>query len=307
MVSQFASSPERMIDEDPFFILYDSRSGSTFLANELSKRFQVVITPETNFITDTLENFGFITFETEAQLDSLAVTITSDRKFADLKISYPVLRELIGQHAPLTLADAVRLILNYYREQLVPNHFRYGIKNGKYVHDYREILRMFPSAKFIGLIRDGRAVFHSKKRAIASRNGRPMANDPKIAAKRWVKTTTLLRELELDHRGVLILNYETLIRETERTMVEIAEFLDVKPAPQSDMPRTYEIADRYRPELHSNVNKAPLADRITAWQTSLTPSEIGDFESVARDCLVHEGYQPQYPARSPLNWKKWFV
>ena len=41
-----------------------------------------------------------------------------------------------------------------------------------------------------------------------------MANDPKIAAKRWVKTTTLLRELELDHRGVLILNYETLIRET---------------------------------------------------------------------------------------------
>ena len=40
-------------------------------------------------------------------------------------------------------------------------------------------------------------------------------------------------------------------------MAEIAEFLDVKPTQQSDMPRTYEIADRYRPELHSNVNKAP--------------------------------------------------
>ena len=300
-------SAERMIEEDPFFILYDSRSGSTFLANELSKRFQVVITPETNFITDTLENFGFITFETEAQLDSLAVTITSDRKFADLKISYPVLRALLGEHAPLTLADAVRLILNHYREQLVPNHFRYGIKNGKYVHDYREILRMFPSAKFIGLIRDGRAVFHSKKRAITSRNGQTMAKDPKIAAKRWVKTTMLLRELELDHRGVLIVNYETLIRETERTMSEIAEFLDVKPTEKSDQPRTYEIAERYQPELHRNVNKAPLADRITAWQTSLTPYEIGEFESVARDCLVHEGYQPQNPARSPLNWKKWFV
>jgi hypothetical protein len=185
--------------------------------------------------------------------------------------------------------------------------YYYGIKNGKYVHTYHEILRLFPTAKFIGLVRDGRAVFHSQKQAIASASGRPMARDPKIAARRWVRITKLLRELELDYHGVLILNYETLIKDTDATMARVGAFLDVDRTGVADKPRDYEIAERYRPELHSNVNRAPLTNRISAWRTKLSPAEIAEFEAVARDCLIDEGYELEGPTRPALGWKKWFT
>ncbi len=37
--------------DDPFFMFYDARSGSTFLTNLLIKNANIAIPPETNFVS----------------------------------------------------------------------------------------------------------------------------------------------------------------------------------------------------------------------------------------------------------------
>ena len=306
MVVQLVKHMAQVKPENPFFILYASRSGSTFLANELTKRFKVLVTPEFDFITHALGQYGHVSFESEAQLDSLADTISSDPKFSDLNISHSTLRAMLGQLAPLTLSDAVRAILDHYRRACGVDGYYCGIKKGSYVYHYRDLLRLFPSAKFIGLIRDGRAVFHSQKHAIGSGGGgKPMAQDVKKAARRWVRLTRLMRELELDHPEVRIINYEVLIQHTSRTMSEIGEFLGVEPSDGDERLRQYEVPARYGDDLHRNIGKNPLAERISAWRKSLAANEIAQFEAVAGDCLVQEGYELVNANGSGSPWSRW--
>ena len=168
--------------EDPFFLVYDSRSGSTFLANELTKRFEVAIPPETNFLTFILKQFGHASFETDMQMVSLTETIMSDPKFSDLKIGRDDLEELLLHHAPMSSSAVVRAILDLFRRRRGLDGHRYGIKKGSYLSHYQDLLRLFPKTKFVGLMRDGRAVFNSKKQSTYSGSGRPMEIDARRAA-----------------------------------------------------------------------------------------------------------------------------
>jgi hypothetical protein len=277
--------------EDPFFLLYDSRSGSTFLANELAKRFEVAIPPETNFVTYLLTQFGHACFETRKQMGSLAKTISSDPKFSDLKIGRGELEALLCEHPRLDPSDVVRLVLDRFREHKSLQGHRYGLKKGSYIFHYRDLLRMFPKAKFIALIRDGRAVFNSKKTSIYSATGEPMEVNVRKAAREWTRITNLMRELEVDHPEVLIVRYETLIHDVDGTIDAVGSFLEAEPARSNRGDNAYEIADRYDYGLHRNVGKAPEAERISAWREGLSAAEIATYESVAGDCLAREGYE----------------
>jgi hypothetical protein len=163
-----------------------------------------------------------------------------------------------------------------------------GVKKGSYVYYLNSIRQLFPSARFLCLIRDGRAVFHSKKNSRYSVTGRPFTTDPRDAAKVWKERMNLMRQLERLGARCHMVHYENLIADTDHSLDEIGEFLGLVRA--EDSRATYAIGERYEGGLHQNIHRPPLTERIDYWRQGLSAEEIGAFEAIAGAELEREGY-----------------
>ena len=279
----------KLID-DPFFLVYDSRSGSTFLANMLVKSVGVALPPESNFITAIFDNYFRQSVENSHDLEKIIKVIYSDRKFADWKIEETEIKQYIGDRYPLSIRDFILTVCTIYKNKNFPNSNIFGLKKGVYLTRHREMKQMFPQSQYIGIVRDGRAVFNSKKNSIYSVTGKPFETSPTEAAREWCKIINILEEAEQKYLGeVLKVKYEDTIERPEETVAILKDFLDIKNSSERINRKKYVIAQRYG-ELHKNVGKKPMRSRITAWQESLSAEEIYAFESVAYKHLLAEGY-----------------
>ena len=126
-------------------------------------------------------------------------------------------------------------------------------------------------------------MFSSQKNSIYSRTGRPFQTNPYRAAKAWCKMVDLLKEIKREYpQESLVIYYENLIRNREKTMELVCDFLDVS---KNSSGQGYVIPKRYG-ELHKNVGKEPIQSKITAWQQLLSKKEVKAFESVAHKKLL---------------------
>lgn len=274
---------------DPFFLVYDSRSGSTFLANLLVKFVGAAIPPETNFITALLSKYEKETIDNDADLKQTIDIIYQDNKFSDWKLDRAELENYIDRSFPLTIRDLILQVCTLYKQNNYPNSQFFGLKKGVYLTKYREMKQLFPQAKFVSIVRDGRAVFNSKKHSIYSVTGKPFETDPKRAAKEWCRMYGFLQQVVQKYPTETIdIQYEKMIEDPDSIIAELREFFDISEVKEFG-DKSYEISERYG-NLHKNVKKEPLEKRITAWQETLSAEEIYAFESVAYKELLSAGY-----------------
>lgn len=292
---------------DPFFLVYDSRSGSTFLANLLVKFVGAAIPPETNFITALLSKYEKKTIDNNADLKQTIDIIYEDNKFSDWKLDRAELENYLDRSYPLTIRDLILEVCTLYKQNNYPNSQFFGLKKGVYLTKYRQMKQLFPQAKFVGIIRDGRAVFNSKKHSIYSVTGKPFETDPERAAKEWCKMYAFLQEvLQKYPTEIINIQYEKMIEDPDSVIAELREFFNISEDKEFG-DNSYVISERYG-NLHKNVKKEPLEKRITAWQETLSAEEIFAFESVAYKQLLLAGYStvnPKYLLKSRLLNKAW--
>jgi hypothetical protein len=183
-----------------------------------------------------------------------------------------------------------------YCDREFPGCTVWGLKKGDYIHYGNKLAEHFPKARFIHLVRDGRAVFSSKKKALHSSLGRPLEASAIRAAERWNRFSSSFETLLGANRASVIeVSYEKLITDSRETLERIFGFLGV----ESDVSLT---ADSFRPldptyvtdrsrHLHPNVGKSPQSERIDAWKKELSPKEILAYEMVAGENLARKGYK----------------
>lgn len=275
----------------PFFVFYAARSGSTFLANELMSRSSVTLFPETNFAPTLISLLSRSSITHDAQLKQVSKILQQDSKFTDWNLPKEVVLEALKNKMPLTAADAIRVICQQYLRQQGAMPSRFGFKKGSYLRHFESLKNTFPTAQFVGLIRDGRAVYNSQRKSLYSRTKQPFERCPTRCGKAWKEATKLIREVERRYpNSTLIVKYEELVQETEAVIKEVLRFLEVRYESSSQTRKlTYNIATRYG-QLHENVERPPLAHRIAAWRDELAPDEVRQFETVAKKQLVSEGY-----------------
>lgn len=273
----------------PFFLFFVSRSGSTFLANELMRRARVVLLPEANFVPPLIEAARK---QTITSASGVLEVLQADTKFSDWQLDFDEIRRVIDEKVPLTAAEAIGAICGEYAKCVDSETLRFGFKKGSYVNHFRNLKATFPDAKFIGLIRDGRAVFNSQRQAIYWKTGKPFETDAAKCATLWQDTVQLLREIEKRHReSTLIVHYENLVRDTDKVMDTVLQFLELEAREYKDVDVTcYDIPARYK-NIHGNIGRPPLEERISAWRDSLCGGAIGDFEKIAFKTLEAEGYE----------------
>jgi hypothetical protein len=140
------------------------RSGTTLVQLILHAHPRIAIPPETRFVDQVFrrrEKFGDL--EVRANRRRLAKAIVDRRrtKLHDLRLDREELvRRIIA--APPTVGSAVGTVFQMYAERF--DKPRWGDKRPEYIANVEMILRLFPDAQIVHVVRDGRDCVASLKR-----------------------------------------------------------------------------------------------------------------------------------------------
>jgi Sulfotransferase family len=212
-------------------------------------------------------------------------------RWPDLEISAEAFR---AQALALPSPRLVDLIDLPYREHLRrAGKPRFGDKTPPYVAIVPELLALYPDARFINLIRDGRDVAISF--VDAHFHGRPYHADFEWTqalrfAERWRASTHADRILDV--------RYEDLVRDPETVLRRICDFLGETFELEmiaAHRDRLTLIPDRER-WIQEKLARPINADAIAAWRKRVTAFECFCIEASLHEDLRRYGYTPRFAA-----------
>ena len=276
----------------PFFIVGNDRSGTTMLRMILDRGPEAAIPPESMFLTD-------VTIPADA-LDGPAWQELLERVWDHPKVR---LWELASPPprlpAGLGRMDAARFVLAAPFEAYAGKHGkqRWGDKTPHYVHHVDHLLAIWPDARFVVLVRDGRDVALSLRRM-------PFGpNNAWAAAQWWARGIRAGRTAQRRHpEQVLTVRYEDLVADPVTHVSAICAFLDLRYSPAmlelERADRTKIVADQasWFPTLFDGINTGAVA----RWRREMSPREQSVFVSLAGQELAELGYPvPTRPVAAP--------
>jgi len=276
------------------FLIYDNRSGSTYLSALLDTFDEIGVTLESPFLFNLLT--GKKNYKSEIDVERTVKNIYTDKQFQGWKVPVDYLNRQIVAKPPKKNTDLIYLILESYFSLYKPNASCWLYKCGN-PYLIKRLKINFPDAKYIFIYRDGRSVFCSKKKAISLTSNRPMEEDPIIAAKIWKKYLKIIRENE-NKIDIHKVKYEELITDPTQEISKIFAFL-MGFMPSEDkinfnMGSYYNKIPSSQLKLHPNVAKKPLISRIDGWKREIEVNEAYFYEKTAAPILKLWGYEIYY-------------
>ena len=286
-------------DRDPFFVVYRRRSGSTFLSNLLCGSAAIGIAPESRFLERLWRWSKGAPIRSEAELaHALDTCIYHEPRFAAWGIGRDEAWAQLAPRLPITISDLARWFIDAYCDRTFPESTIRGMKKGGWYATHIDVLRkLFPEARFVMLLRDGRAVFASCKQARYGSSGKVFETRPANEAYAWRQVVKSFEQQQGRDRTILI-RYEDLVSDPRRSLKPLLTFLRA-PTDDASLDAMLRPGSRFQfdsssAHLHVNVDQAPLRERIDAWRTELAPLEVEEFELVAGGALARHGYPPVF-------------
>lgn len=255
--------------ESPIFLVGSERSGTTLLRLMLSHHPEMSFDSESEYLVNPMPPVGLPSREAFVRY------LQQDRGFNHKK------REIRPDLDVIALANDIVAQKAGDRKVKV-----YGATVHKH---FDKLLRIWPDARFIHLVRDGRDVASSTI---------PMgwAGNLYTGMQRWLDAEELWAGLagQLPPDRHMTLTYEALVTDPEKELTRICHFagIDYSPAMLSyDKSSTYS-----RPNTRS----------LTKWKT-LPRSQVTHAESRAATWLTLHGYELSGPIQAPgALWKLYY-
>lgn len=272
------------------FLIYDSRSGSTYLSSRLNAKLRnYIVTPEIN-----LNLFFELCIKDKAVTSTKIINaLKAGRVFDKLGIPIEIFRAKLNEFNVSQSIDALDILLELYIKRIILDGIQIEgviIKKGDHHKKVKCIVNDIPDVKFIYLSRDPRQIYESKKRTIRPYvPGQTMGwAGPIVSAVIWTRYEKCYNWIK-EHADGLEVRYEALVENEDAEIERIRGYLSAE--------RDYSEEKRYEiPELeqsiHTRVDQKRL-DPMAAgdWLKSLTYTEIGAIEFAARPFLSNKGYQ----------------
>ncbi len=274
----------------PFFIVGCARSGTTLLRNLLRSHPSLTLPPESHFIPRFYKEFGDPATEADARRLASLILGTMWVKKWELGLTPD---DFAGCR---TYRDIVcRMYETYARKEGKP---RWGEKTPEYVKELPTLRRVFPDAKIIHIIRDGRDVAHSW---VQKRFG---PQNYYTAAQAWKLRVNLgRREGRSSPETYHEVRFEELLANPSGTMRAVCEFLD-EPYVDDLLRPTPPPGDlsSWKPWQLNSI----ATGNMGKWRSNLSPGERALFESVAGDLLRQLGYELEGCARSVPQYERFY-
>jgi hypothetical protein len=280
------------------FIVGTGRCGSTLLRLMLDSHPALAIPDETHFIPMLARLAG-----EGADLPRLVEALRGDARWSTSGIGRETLLAGARSRSGAPLEALLRTFYELYAERF--GKPRYGDKTPPYVYEMPLIRVLFPEARFVHLIRDGRDVALSMREK-AWWGPKTLAE----TAAWWANTILGARQDAAGASDYLEVRYEDLVTEPETSLRQICAFLALDW--DNAMLRYHERAaerllelkgftsasgeristERLR-NLHAPTQEPPDASRIGLWRSALTATERNQFELLAGPLLAQLGYETQ--------------
>jgi hypothetical protein len=274
------------------FIVGGARSGTTLLQRMVDADPDIAVIHESHWISRFYEERIGLTPDGMVTKD-LASKLLDDRRFIKLGLDHNDLRNLTPPDGPISYADYATRIFDLYGQargkRLV------GEKTPGYVRNIPTLHCLWPEAKFVHLIRDGRDVCLSMmnwKRMDRS-VGRFAAwnRDPISTSAFWWKW-----DVERGRESASLLGpglyrevrYESLIARPPEECAALCEFLGL-PYDEA-MLGFHEGRTKTKPALDAKRAWLPITPGLRDWRSEMTAGEVERFEVAAGDLLEELGY-----------------
>jgi hypothetical protein len=277
-----------MADVACAFLLYDSRSGSTFLSRELGRACpDLLVTPEISFRPLLLVPDPVLA----AGGTRLARRILSGRSMANIGLGENELATLLaGLARPLSRGGVMRAIAGWHADHEGTRRATMVlVKSGEHIFHVRRLLSELPDARFVYLYRDPRAVISSKLRTRRPYYPREaMAwGGSLLAALQWRAYCKTIDEFQVSTACKQVA-YEKLVTRTDSTVAEIAVYLGVGVGGASG--REYHVPEAER-SIHPRVFANGISqDRLTAWHDELSRQDELVIQRLLMPVMADRGY-----------------
>lgn len=269
------------MDKPPFFIVGSPRSGTTLLRAMLEGHPLLAVPPESHFIVG-LAPRRLRKVRGSTSLEKTFDDILGHQRFQNWDLDVSHVRERVWRSAPTTYSELIDAVFRSYAE--AHGKSRWGDKTPGYVSHLPTLERLFPTAKFIHIIRDGRE-------AAASMAEMPWGPRSPVSGAFWWRSKVergraFGRLLSVERYFELRL--EDLIEDPEGRLQEICAFLGEQYSPEMlDYPTRK--ADRVSRPGNRHLTKPPTP-RLRDWKAGLSAREQRAIDAVCRGSLQRLGY-----------------
>ncbi|SDH50609.1 Sulfotransferase family protein [Sinosporangium album] len=294
-----------MQSDRPVFVIGCPRSGTTMLQLMLHSHPRIAVPPETRFLIPAYYHrrvYGDLR-EVGARRE-LAEWIAKDRttKFRDLGVDGAEFVEHVA-NGPGSLGSVIGTAFRDYADKY--GKARWGDKRPSYVKQIDLLLRLFPDAQFIHLIRDGRD-------CVASLKEMPWYTlDVNHAVATWAEAIDFGRRhaRRLPADTYYELRYEDLTADPEGELKRLCVFLDEDFDPAMCSPReAASVAVPPHKVWHSNTHTEVNQKKVGSWAERLEPWEIALCEQMLGERLTSLGYTlsgaPRVTAKQQLTYHR---
>jgi hypothetical protein len=278
------------------FIVGCPRSGTTLLRRMIDAHQQIAITRETHWIAKRFERRQGVTPDGLVTPELLS-WLLSDEKFTRMGIGQDELEGLVASEEPVSYSTFVTGVFDLYGKgqgkRLV------GDKTPGYVRRIPTLHALWPEARFVHLIRDGRdvslsAINWSRAYKLARRYSTWTEDPTTTAAVWWEWHVRLGREdggslaPKLYHE----VRYEELVSRPAKTCETLCDFLDI-PYDEGIFRFHERLPD---PRFYVKHKKwRPIFTGLRDWRTQMPAQDLERFEAAAGELLEELGYPRAVP------------
>lgn len=256
-----------------FFILGYPRSGTTLLRMTLNGLAKIKVNPECSFLTFLYDNYSSFQYPlTKANISEFVKTLQNSRKFDTWQLETNFLIRNLNELSPKNYGELCAYVYQLHE----PNKQIHllGDKNNVHIFEVNKILSVYPSCKFVYLIRDPRDVYSSLKTLSnlpSSIRYSPTPPNSLIEfCNNWRNAYAPLKKQflssALTESNVFTVKYEDFVRSNKEVLIGILEFLDY--------PNISDLANLDMNELHLIGHDEP--DELMSWKR-LTLEPISDI------------------------------
>ena len=287
----------------PVFVIGNPRSGTSLLRLMLTNHPEICIPPECGFLQwwyDKYRNWSIKDSVNRPRVTEYIDDLSVSKKIETWNIDYKDLAERILTFQPANYAELSSLPYLEYAKSRNKYPLYWGDKNNYYIGHLELLLSIYPEAKFIFIIRDGRDVACSYRNLNNLKTESPykpkLSQNIRSIAEEWSGNNKIIlnfsRQLNSNKHFI---RYEDLVLHSKSELHKICEFLQI---PFSEEMLHYfekNILEETEPKEMMDWKKKTLekpdVSNIGKYVHMLTSEEVSIFNSSAREILNYFNYE----------------
>lgn len=265
----------------------------------LTNHKNIVIPPECGFAVWLYDKYRSADFS-ESVAKAFVGELSHTRKIETWNLDYTRLLDYILSAKPGSYTEAAGAVYEFYGHSTGKTFLRWGDKNNHYLRHIDIIREMYPPARFIHIIRDGRDVACSymdlHRSNIVSEYAPQLAYKLKDIANVWSTNIQKIRSSfdRIGWNNVSEIRYEDLVSQPSNELKKVCSFLEEPYDADMELYFIKNQLEHQEPveflQWKAKTIEKPTTSEVGKFRKELTTEEIREFESVSASLLKIYNY-----------------